>query len=111
MAFSKADTITPPRPQTYNQPVFPVRTGEPSEITLFSEQDVFLFNEGTHFHLYQKFVAHLVNVAGVEGTYFAVWAPNAESVTVVGEFNGWNTTSHPLYPKGHCRIWESFFPS
>jgi 1,4-alpha-glucan branching enzyme len=83
---------------------------EPSEITLLEEQDVFLFNEGTHFRLYEKLGAHLLSINGVEGTYFAVWAPTAEHVAVMGEFNSWDKMSHPLYSKGQSGIWERFFP-
>ncbi len=83
---------------------------KPAEITLLGEQDLFFFNEGTHFSLYEKLGAHLRNVDGEEGAYFAVWAPDAEHVSVMGEFNGWEKTSHPLYPKGQSGIWERFFP-
>jgi len=54
--------------------------------------------------------AHPIKVDGVEGTYFAVWAPNARQVFVIGDFNGWNRSSHPLRSKGHSGIWEGFIP-
>ena len=57
--------------------------------TLLSDADLSLFNEGNHFKLYEKFGAHPMTVANVEGTYFAVWAPNARRVSVVGDFNNW----------------------
>lgn len=78
--------------------------------TLLSADDVFLFNEGSHFKLYDKLGAHLATVDGVDGTYFAVWAPNARSVSVVGEFNGWNADSHPMRSEGASGIWELFIP-
>ncbi|HEV8714733.1 MAG TPA: 1,4-alpha-glucan branching protein GlgB [Candidatus Binatia bacterium] len=83
---------------------------EPAEITLLGEQDLFFFNEGTHFRLDEKLGAHVFTVDRAEGTYFAVWAPDAERVSVMGEFNGWDQTSHPLYSKGQSGIWERFFP-
>ena len=63
------------------------------EMTLLSDFDLHLFNEGRHYRLYEKLGAHPVKVAGVSGTYFAVWAPNANYVSVIGDFNGWNTAA------------------
>jgi 1,4-alpha-glucan branching enzyme len=81
-----------------------------SVINLLSDDDVYLFNEGSHFRLYEKFGAHLVSAGDRTGTYFAVWAPDAEQVFVMGEFNGWNKTADGLHPKGNSGIWEGFFP-
>lgn len=78
-------------------------------VSLLSEDDLYLFNEGSHFELYNKMGAHPLVVDGVSGTYFAVWAPNANYVAVIGDFNGWNTSSHPLKTKGASGIWEGFF--
>jgi 1,4-alpha-glucan branching enzyme len=75
-----------------------------------TEDDLYLFNEGNHFRLYQKLGAHTVNAKGVEGTYFAVWAPDAEQVFVTGDFNGWDRTSHPMHSRGRSGIWECFIP-
>jgi 1,4-alpha-glucan branching enzyme len=80
------------------------------DFSLLNDDDLFIFNEGSHFQLYNKLGSHAVRQKGVEGTYFAVWAPNAEKVVVMGEFNGWNKTSHPLAPKGQSGIWEGFIP-
>lgn len=82
----------------------------PGATMLLGDQDLFLFNEGTHFRLYEKLGAHPVQGANTAGTYFAVWAPDAEQVSVIGEFNGWDKTSHPLQVKGQSGIWEGFFP-
>jgi 1,4-alpha-glucan branching enzyme len=76
-----------------------------------SDEDVYLFNEGSHFRLYEKLGAHLVKQDGGAGTTFAVWAPNANHVSVIGEFNGWNKGSHPLHPRGQSGIWEGFIPT
>lgn len=82
----------------------------PQEMTLLSDFDLHLFNEGRHYRLYEKLGAHPVKVAGVSGTYFAVWAPNANYVAVIGDFNGWNTAAHPLHPRAQSGIWEGFIP-
>ncbi|HVO95318.1 MAG TPA: 1,4-alpha-glucan branching protein GlgB [Terriglobales bacterium] len=75
-----------------------------------TDEDAYLFNEGSHFRLYDKLGAHLVSVGGTDGVYFAVWAPNAERVSVIGDFNGWQKGSHELSPYGQSGIWEGFFP-
>jgi 1,4-alpha-glucan branching enzyme len=80
------------------------------DISLVSSDDLFLFNEGSHYRLYEKLGAHPIKVNGVEGTYFAVWAPNARQVSIMGEFNGWDKLSHPLRSKGQSGIWEGFIP-
>jgi 1,4-alpha-glucan branching enzyme len=79
-----------------------------SDISLLTADDLFLFNEGSHFRLYQKLGSHLMEVGGVEGTFFAVWAPNAQHVSVIGDFNGWNKQSHGLRPRDQSGIWEGF---
>jgi len=76
------------------------------QTSLMQNDDLYLFNEGTHLRLYDKLGAHLVK----GGTQFGVWAPNASHVSVVGDFNGWNKTEHPLTPRGVSGIWEGFVP-
>jgi 1,4-alpha-glucan branching enzyme len=78
--------------------------------SLLTDNDLYLFNEGSHFRLPDKLGAHIVSYEGTSGTHFAVWAPNAEQVSVIGDFNGWNKNSHALRPKGQSGIWEEFFP-
>ena len=88
-------------------------TGQPvssAEVSLLTDDDLYLFNEGSHFRLYDKFGAHPRISGGVAGTHFAVWAPNAQRVQVVGDFNGWNTETHPLHLRGASGIWEGFIP-
>jgi len=78
------------------------------DVTLLTDDDLYLFNEGNHFCLYEKLGAHCLNANGVEGTYFAVWAPDAEQVYVTGDFNGWDRASHPMRSRGQSGIWECF---
>jgi 1,4-alpha-glucan branching enzyme len=91
---------------THVDEVLPMRYGT----STLTDEDLYLFNEGSHYRLYQKLGAHARNVDGEEGCIFAVWAPNAERVTVMGDFNDWNKGSHPLRPRGHSGIWEGFIP-
>ncbi|HEV2036163.1 MAG TPA: 1,4-alpha-glucan branching protein GlgB [Candidatus Dormibacteraeota bacterium] len=76
--------------------------------SLLTPFDLHLFNEGTHSHLYEKLGAHLS--ADPEGTSFGVWAPNADSVNVIGDFNGWDKSANPLHPREQSGIWEGFVP-
>lgn len=82
-----------------------------SDVSLLTDDDIYLFNQGTHFDLQNKLGAHpCAGKDGQPGTCFAVWAPNARSVNVVGEFNKWDKQSHPLKPRGSSGIWEGFVP-
>ena len=83
---------------------------EYDSITLLTDDDLFLFNQGSHFRLYEKLGAHLLGQEGSAGAYFAVWAPDAEQVFAIGDFNGWDKTSHPLRSRGQSGIWEGFIP-
>jgi 1,4-alpha-glucan branching enzyme len=80
------------------------------DISLLSKDDLYLFNGGRHFRIYQHLGAHIINTNGNFGTYFAVWAPNAEQVHIVGDFNGWDNKSHPLQTREQSGIWEGFIP-
>jgi len=80
------------------------------EMTLMSDEDVYLFNEGSHFHLYRKLGAHPVIRNGMAGTWFSVWAPDAEQVSVIGSFNDWKKGAHPLCRREKSGIWEGFLP-
>ena len=75
-----------------------------------TDDDLYLFNEGSHFRLYDKLGAHPMGHEGKEGTCFAVWAPDAQKVYVMGDFNGWDKESHPLRPRRKSGIWEGFVP-
>jgi 1,4-alpha-glucan branching enzyme len=78
--------------------------------TLLSEDDLYLFNEGSHFRLWERLGAHLGEHEGEPGAGFAVWAPNAEQVALIGDFNDWDAAAHPLEPRGDSGIWEGFVP-
>src|SRR6202012_3334199 len=81
---------------------------------LLTEQDIYLFREGTHVRAYEKLGAHPTGSGRTDrekATHFGVWAPNAASVSVVGDFNGWNPASHVLEARGDSSgIWEGLVP-
>lgn len=79
--------------------------------SLFTDFDINLFKSGKHFRLYEKLGSHLMVVDGEKGTYFAVWAPSAKSVSVVGNFNSWDAENHKLLVRWDgSGIWEGFIP-
>ncbi|HEY7679292.1 MAG TPA: 1,4-alpha-glucan branching protein GlgB, partial [Terriglobia bacterium] len=78
---------------------------------LLSDLDLHLINEGNHLQLYNKLGAHPCTVQGVAGVLFAVWAPNAAGVSVVGDFNGWDGRRHPMRVRGSSGVWELFVPA
>lgn len=80
--------------------------------TLFTDFDIDLFKAGKHFRLYEKLGAHSTEINGIKGVYFAVWAPSARSVSVVGDFNYWNQDAHQLKVRWDSSgIWEGFIPT
>lgn len=81
------------------------------DVTRLTDDDLYLFNEGSHFRLYEKLGAHPMTADdGIHGTYFAVWAPNARDIAVMGDFNQWSNQAHYLSPRGSSGIWEGFIP-
>ncbi len=79
--------------------------------SLFSEFDVSLFQAGKHYRLYEKFGSHIITLDGEKGTYFAVWAPSAKAVSVIGDFNFWLEGKHQLNVRWDgSGIWEGFIP-
>jgi len=79
--------------------------------SLFTDFDISLFKAGKHYRLYEKFGSHLITVNGIEGVYFAVWAPSAKQVSVIGDFNHWQDGEHPLNVRWDSSgIWEGFIP-
>ena len=97
------------RPDVVGPPVF----------SLLSSDDLFLFNQGTHYRLYQKLGSHVIGagqqgaigVAPAAGTYFAVWAPSAGAVSVVGDWNSWRPGANPLHVRESSGIWEGLVPN
>jgi 1,4-alpha-glucan branching enzyme len=86
-------------------------TEDPYRYTpVLTDFDLHLFSEGTHLRLYEKLGAHLIEHDGVRGVCFAVWAPNAERVSVIGDFNQWDGRRHPMRPRGPSGMWEIFIP-
>ena len=82
----------------------------PEHFTLLTDFDIHLFKDGKHFRLYDKLGAHVVEHQGKSGTYFAVWAPSARQVSVIGNFNYWTSGRHALRPRwDESGIWEGFF--
>jgi len=79
-------------------------------MSLLTDFDLHLLGEGTHARAYEKLGAHVIVRDGAAGTAFAVWAPNARSVSVVGDFNGWNPDADPMHLRGVSGIWERFVP-
>ena len=77
---------------------------------LLSEFDLYLMGEGRHYDTYEKMGAHVKTLEGVSGVHFAVWAPNARRVSVVGDFNGWDGRVSPMRSRGNSGIWELFIP-
>ncbi|MEW6667193.1 MAG: 1,4-alpha-glucan branching protein GlgB [Thermodesulfobacteriota bacterium] len=80
------------------------------DVTLLTDDDLYLFNEGNHYRLFRKLGAHPMEADGLAGTYFAVWAPDAYSVFIMGDFNGWDRESHALRSRGVSGVWEGFVP-
>ena len=80
------------------------------DVSLLTDNDLYLFNEGSHYRMHEKMGAHLINAGGEVGTCFSVWAPNARSVSVIGSFNQWSPKTHRLQSRGNSGIWEGFVP-
>ncbi len=78
---------------------------------VLSDFDLYLFGEGNHTRIYDKLGAHPLDVGGIMGVHFAVWAPNALRVSVVGDFNGWDGRVHPMRSLGASGVWEIFIPA
>lgn len=81
-----------------------------SFLPIISDYDRHLFNEGNHYRIYEKLGAHLMTIDRIKGTHFAVWAPNAKRVSVVGNFNNWDGRIHQMRVLGNSGIWEIFIP-
>jgi 1,4-alpha-glucan branching enzyme len=106
--MSKATTRSP-RSGRSARPSPTGTAGAPAYSRL-GDLDLHLFNEGNHTRLYDALGAHPATIGDQAGTYFAVWAPDAESVAVIGDFNGWDKESHLLKTRDSSGIWEGFLP-
>src|SRR5439155_7646144 len=84
--------------------------GAYSFLTTLGETDLYLFGQGNERRIYDKLGAHLRVIDGVAGTSFAVWAPGARRVSVVGDFNSWDGRFHPMRSLGASGVWELFIP-
>src|SRR4029079_9353844 len=91
------------------EPGSPTAPGSATESPITAD-DLHLFSEGTHYRLYEKLGAHPWTRDGKAGTHFAVWAPNAARVGVMGDFSGCRDRPLPLAPRGASGIWEGFVP-
>jgi len=84
---------------------------EPEQESIFSDFDLYLFGQGKHYHLYEKMGAHPRVLNGVAGVHFAAWAPNAQTVSVIGDFNQWNRGTHQMQRRHNdLGVWECFIP-
>jgi 1,4-alpha-glucan branching enzyme len=82
-----------------------------SSSEVISDYDLYLFGEGNHTRIYDKLGAHILTLDGVDGVHFAVWAPNAERVSVVGDFNDWDGREHPMRALDATGVWAVFVPA
>ena len=115
--MSKPGTKPPAVPEPKYQPFGSDTANSPappsaptSDSRALGPQDLFLFNEGSHLRLYEKLGSHPATDNGIAGFRFSVWAPNADYVSVVGDFNGWDRGKNKLAPSGSSGIWSGFIP-
>ncbi|HTT34208.1 MAG TPA: 1,4-alpha-glucan branching protein GlgB [Methylomirabilota bacterium] len=115
-AIWPSNQSTPPAPSSYkiqgrNHYGEPFETYDPYAFPcVLSEFDLYLMGEGRHYDTYEKLGAHLMTLEGVRGVHFAVWAPNARRVSIVGDFNHWDGRVYPMRSRGSSGIWEIFIP-
>jgi 1,4-alpha-glucan branching enzyme len=117
-AAKKADTLPTEKPAKKAPAIKKTKTPEAMVLqrvepySLFTDFDVSLFRSGKHYKLYEKFGSHVLTHKGVVGTYFSVWAPNAQYVSVMGNFNYWDRGTHQLNARWDSSgIWEGFIPN
>lgn len=80
------------------------------DVDFLTDYDTYLFNQGSHYDIWRKLGSHPMTVDDQPGAFFAVWAPNARAVSVIGDFNDWDKASHPLRPHGNSGVWQGFIP-
>ena len=99
------------QPKKYEEIHFVDSTKSVWNYSLFTDEDISNYQEGNHFSLYEKFGSHEVEVLNTKGYYFAVWAPNATEISVIGNFNNWEKGRHTLFVRlDNSGIWEGFIP-
>jgi 1,4-alpha-glucan branching enzyme len=108
---AKAQSKTTARPAKKRPAETAIKKSDADLNSKLGELDLHLFGEGKHEHIYEKLGAHLTAHEGVRGVAFAVWAPNAKNVSVVGNFNEWNGEKHQMRPLGGSGVWQLFIPS
>ncbi len=109
--IQKSSNLNSP-PKRYEDIHFVDSTKSVWNYSRFTNEDIENFQRGTHYRLYELFGSHAANVLGTIGYYFSVWAPNATYVSVIGNFNDWNTETHPLFVRlERSGIWEGFIPN
>ena len=108
--LQKKKKKTPLKPQF--EEIHYIDTTKPAwNYSLLTDEEVVNFRNGTHYRLYEKFGSHAISVNDIHGMYFCVWAPNATSVSVIGNFNQWKNNEHELYPRwDKSGVWEGFIP-
>src|SRR5688572_26195586 len=95
-----------------NPDAVPLEVADPlGNARVIGDYDLYLFGEGNHTRIYEKLGAHTIRLGSTEGVHFAVWAPNAARVSVVGDFNGWNGEAHRMRSLGSSGVWEAFTPA
>ncbi|MBL0152564.1 MAG: 1,4-alpha-glucan branching protein GlgB [Chitinophagaceae bacterium] len=110
-ASGKNSDNNEPAVKKYEEEHFIDTTKKVWNYSRLSDEDVTNYQQGTHYSIYKKMGSHSIEVQGTWGMYFAVWAPNATSVSVIGNFNHWNKQEHELYPRwDKSGIWEGFIP-
>lgn len=109
--FSKAKNFTPYKLKITLHNDSSYITSDPyAFLPVLGEMDLYLYGEGKHLNIYDKLGAHLIKHQDIDGVCFAVWAPNARRVSVVGNFNDWDGRRHMMRPRGSSGIWELFIP-
>lgn len=106
-----AKKAAPKKKAAAKKEVVEAQQSSPEHFSLLSDFDIYLFKSGKHYKLYDKLGSHMVEHKGEQGTYFAVWAPSATQVSVIGNFNGWNADAHKMLVRWDgSGIWELFIP-
>ena len=111
LAAKKKETKKMSAPVKYEEQYFVDSTKPVWNYSLFTDEDIRNYQNGTLYNAYTKFGSHRLNVLNTDGFYFSVWAPNATAVSVIGDFNAWNPVAHDLFVRQDgSGVWEGFIP-